>query len=307
MLDSDGEPEMLLELQADQIDYVRRFGFVHVPGFLSAIQVQQLRQAAIGHFAAGGGAVLRGKQRRDGRPFEVEQNWAKNVPEVSWLLSYPPLAAIARQLVGDPAVFSLNGLLRGPCNVIWHRDLRRRDLNRDNDKRCRIYQFGIYLQDHTQQSGGLGLWAGTHRRNALMGGDVHFPPIAAGDLVIFDTRITHAGNTQRVRPAASALRTRPTPASSVAARVSLRDRISASVAGYCLRPNRLAKLVSRGFRARLQHRYLPPAEDRMVIMMAFGADNDITRMFVDRYRKKFKDYSYADMRKYWASDAAGSE
>jgi hypothetical protein len=298
---------MVLELQADQIDDVRRLGFVHVPGFISTSQVQALREAAIGHFAAGDGAVLRGKQRRDGRPFEVEQNWAKNLPELSWLLSYPPLATIARQLVGDPAVFSLNGLLRGPCNVIWHRDLRRRDLNHDNDQRCLIYQFGIYLQDHTQQSGGLGLWAGTHKRNALLGGDVHFPPIAAGDLVIFDARIMHAGNTQRVRSAASALPSSSTPASSIAASLSLRDRFSASIAGYCLRPTRLAKLFSRGLRARLQHRYLPPAEDRILIIMAFGADNDVTRMFVDRYRRKFKGYSYVDMRKYRASDVDKSE
>ena len=57
---------------------------------------------------------------------------------------------------------------------------------------CRVYRAGIYLQDHLTGQG-LSVRRGSHYTRSLTEGPVETVATRAGDLILFDIRLTHAG------------------------------------------------------------------------------------------------------------------
>jgi hypothetical protein len=65
----------------------------------------------------------------------------------------------------------------------WHKDIP--DL--------RLYRAGIYLQDHTSDRRGLHVRHASHQSRSLITGEALSLPTRAGDVIFFDSRLTHAG------------------------------------------------------------------------------------------------------------------
>ncbi|MDQ3072896.1 MAG: hypothetical protein M3Q97_06510 [Bacteroidota bacterium] len=57
-----------------------------------------------------------------------------------------------------------------------------------------ILRCGIYLQDHTKQSGGLLLRDKSHKTTSINEGKAFNVPVEMGDLVIWSLKTTHSGN-----------------------------------------------------------------------------------------------------------------
>lgn len=57
----------------------------------------------------------------------------------------------------------------------------------------RLYRAGIYLQDHTSDGRGVHVRHASPRSRSLVTGEALTFPTQAGDIVFFDSRLTHAG------------------------------------------------------------------------------------------------------------------
>lgn len=73
----------------------------------------------------------------------------------------------------------------------WHVDLEPRAQSADREAGASIYKIAIYLQDHPHQYG-LSVIPGSHKQGNMPRVPLHLGT-RAGDIVIFDVRIRHAG------------------------------------------------------------------------------------------------------------------
>jgi ectoine hydroxylase-related dioxygenase (phytanoyl-CoA dioxygenase family) len=130
--------------------------------------------------------------------------------------------SVARSLLGQKPVYFGDSNLqvgRGPRG--WHKDNRLPDRFQHSAEDWQdpytVLRFGVYLQDHTQHSGGLGIRVGSHRPSALVKKLEKVPPSRlrvlastsygkaicvgseVGDLVVWNLRTTHSGNIVRLR------------------------------------------------------------------------------------------------------------
>jgi hypothetical protein len=58
---------------------------------------------------------------------------------------------------------------------------------------CQVYKVAIYLQDHVVNTAGLSVRKGSHRFADLNEGPETYLKTRAGDVVVFDVRLTHSG------------------------------------------------------------------------------------------------------------------
>lgn len=176
------------------VEEVRRDGFSVARGFLAPREVARLRAVCRGAMSratkVGGGRVLWDLQHE--------------LPEVHRLLIDERTVSLARAVVGGRVLeLHQDAVHQGPVNRGWHKDAAdymqgRRD-GPDWADDYRIVHFAWYLQDHVQHAGGISFRRGSHRIRDDRGGTVVTPPIAAGDLALFDLRTTHFGNTIQLR------------------------------------------------------------------------------------------------------------
>jgi hypothetical protein len=197
----------------------------------------------------------------------VLPNAAVGAPELAWLFSDPRLIELVARVLGSGDVmFTYEAdLHRNFLASSWHRDtgeghmpggyfgvdpLGRQD--------CRIVKLALYLQDHVS-GGGLHLRPGSHRCKVVDGLPEHDVASCAGDVVIFDVRMSHRG----ARP-------RPT------------DQVLRAVAKLPSRSGRprSADAYRRRFNAAL-HR-----PDRLVVYFAFGLANDNSESFATRNMRR---------------------
>jgi hypothetical protein len=145
------------------------------------------------------------------------------------LLSYPGLRewiydervlGVVRELVGaEPVYFGDSSFQTGRGARGWHKDNRVSDRfdhrGLDWEGRYPLIRAGIYLQDHSQHSGGLGIRVGSHlpfwpaqldlprklryHATLLHGRPIHVDS-TPGDLVVWTLRTTHTGNAVRIKP-----------------------------------------------------------------------------------------------------------
>ncbi|WP_353950320.1 hypothetical protein V6K52_11810 [Knoellia sp. S7-12] len=93
-------------------------------------------------------------------------------------------------IYGGDSSATINGKIR-----VWHKDnTDREDPDApDWDDRYSQLRFGIYLQDHTEHSGGLNLKVGSHEICDLTSGETIYVKNNPGDMIVWSMRMTHSG------------------------------------------------------------------------------------------------------------------
>jgi hypothetical protein len=174
---------------ADEFD---RLGFVVVSGVFPPGEVAELRDTV--------GDVL--EERRI--PFglgEVLPNAAVEAPAVAHLFHHTAVLAAVREVldVAKP-VFTMEAGVHRNVTGPWHKDLGEHVIrggyygcadpcSRDD---CRVLKVAVYLQDHVAGTG-LTVRPGSHRMADLTRGEEVALRTRAGDVVLFDARLTHRG------------------------------------------------------------------------------------------------------------------
>lgn len=114
----------------------------------------------------------------------------------------------AREVLGATPTYFRDGSMHiGRGIVGWHKDNRQEDRTKqdgpDWQGRYPLIRIGIYLQDHTEHSGGLSVRVGSHLpvtdEEAYRVGRMVHVDSGVGDIVAWNLRTTHSGNSVRVR------------------------------------------------------------------------------------------------------------
>ncbi|WP_230424312.1 phytanoyl-CoA dioxygenase family protein [Streptomyces radicis] len=178
-------------------DLVSTVGWAIAKNRLDPDQIHSARTLITAHFAAGGG-VLHGEA-------QVQPAAAHFVPGLSWLYAHPQVVELARSALGTrDIIFTGHSDAHQGFAPGWHKDSGSEALG---DSLCgyfgespeelftgppEVVKVGIYLQDSTSDNC-LRVDPKSHLRP-------HVQPVSpaqvlmdAGDLVVFDVRITHAG------------------------------------------------------------------------------------------------------------------
>ncbi|UIJ35418.1 phytanoyl-CoA dioxygenase family protein [Allobranchiibius sp. GilTou73] len=154
-----------------------RKGYAILPDVYTDAEVEQMRSEVREHCGSGGGELATSPMRHvlaDGR-----------------------MAAVAKKLLdtdevlyGGDSSATINGVIRA-----WHKDnTDRLDPDApDWDDRYTQLRFGIYLQDHTEHTGGLNLKVGSQDICDLETGPTLYCQNSPNDLLVWSMRMTHSG------------------------------------------------------------------------------------------------------------------
>ena len=167
---------------------IEQDGYVVFRQVLTATELGRLRDTLTRHF----------EQHYEIEGLGLHQpNAAFAIPELDWLIAHPAILDSFREVLGgDRLVFT--GNCDAHMNMLswWHKDTSesrgscfRGDYGSPD---CRVYRAGIYLQDHLTGQG-LSVRRGSHYTRSLTEGPVETVATRAGDLILFDIRLTHAG------------------------------------------------------------------------------------------------------------------
>ena len=243
---------------AEVVDTKRQLlsdGFVLVPGVLSNREVQRLRSEvnrALDTFGINksGGTVL--------------PNAASEAPGLAWIFSHPRVIEAVRHASDlQTMVFTMEAdLHRNYIASAWHKDTGEQVIDtgyfgRDcflNDE-CRVIKVALYLQDHDTDKRALHVRSGTIHTPDLESGDPTPVRANAGDMVLFDVRITHRG-----------------------VQKSMLDR-GLFTLGKALSPRHPEAMATR---LRRRQMALAGKPARMAVYFAFGAPNENSVRFAQR-------------------------
>jgi len=249
-----------MPVSPDEIRSFQRDGFLHVRGFLESEEVGRLRAACFDHFGVSPGSAH--------ASFKRELDVGKRMPAVEWLVTHPPALEVARHLLGQKVLYTYESAAHlGTGCRYWHKDARdaTNPEGRDWQEDYRVVFFGYYLSDQVGRSGGLSVRRGSHKIKNLFGGELVTLDTAPGDLVVFDCRITHAGNTLRLKPP---FRWLPGGLALAIPKASGWKRLL-----------QLHRILARAVLLRCPWLFLPAPADRMAIFLAYGNDDAHTRGF----------------------------
>lgn len=121
--------------------------------------------------------------------------------QLSEIVLHPAVLAIARAILGgDPVYFGDSTVLIGDHGSGFHKDNADRDDPAAPDwavSKYPLIRFGLYTQEHNDRlPGGLDLRVGSHEHCDLTSGPHVSPAVQPGDLVVWNMRITHSGNSR---------------------------------------------------------------------------------------------------------------
>lgn len=162
-------------------------GYVVVPNVLNQEEIQKLRHSLQKYFSSKGYFFALGL---------IQWNAFAHIKDIDWLPCHQKINEVLRDVLGQDTI-----LLMGHCdahhNIFrdWHKDYAGGKFfpgDYYDSKECPVYKVGIYLQDHWEQDG-LSVRKGSHRSASTTVGDIEHCSTKAGDLVIFDVRLTHRG------------------------------------------------------------------------------------------------------------------
>lgn len=117
---------------------------------------------------------------------------------------HPVIRNVAEQILSGPITyFGDSAALKGPSHG-WgfHKDNSDREDAQAPDwqtKQYPIIRFGVYTQSHGNLPGGLDLLRGSHNFPDVTSGDWVAAHIEPGDLVVWNGRTTHSGNSKITR------------------------------------------------------------------------------------------------------------
>jgi hypothetical protein len=237
---------------------IERDGFAIVEGVLDPAEVAALREAVdrildARGIAKSGGTVL--------------PNAAVQAPEISWILTHDRILARIRDALGCPApMFTLEAdLHRNFIAGQWHKDTGEQvmedgyfGVDAFGRQDCRVVKVGIYLQDHGDGRG-LQVRPGSHRSRDIGAGPGIEVASRAGDVVLFDVRISHRG----VRP-----------------------RVLDAIALGASRPGRARDRWKRMATCRRRLGAWTGRRDRMAVYFAFGIPNEQSVAFASRNMRR---------------------
>jgi hypothetical protein len=146
-------------------------------------------------------------------------------PELSWVLTHPPVVAVLREVLGEDFVYLPETAAQDSGFGRWHKDTHDQEdagLHSHREPDYRMVQVAFYLQDNSaRHGGGLDVIPGSHRRRESLGTNVgrlttwqwlkacalgpregvpYAIPSRAGDLVLFDYRVEHRATWPKVVP-----------------------------------------------------------------------------------------------------------
>ncbi len=152
-------------------------GYAILPDVYTDQEVEEMREEIRDHHRHGGGELATSKMRHvltDGRMAAVAQK----------------LLDTDEVLYGGDSSATINGKIR-----VWHKDnTDRLDSDApDWDSRYTQLRFGVYLQDHTEHTGGLNLKVGSHDICDLSSGPTIYCRNSPRDLLVWSMRMTHSG------------------------------------------------------------------------------------------------------------------
>ncbi|MBO1081431.1 phytanoyl-CoA dioxygenase family protein [Roseomonas haemaphysalidis] len=174
-----------MTLQTD----MRRDGYVILRGLLRPDEIARLRGELRAHFARSWHAEGLGKHQPEA---------ALKIPAIGWIYHHPAILQGFRAVSGsDALVFTANSDAHMNMLSWWHKDTSENQggcFSGDYFARpgCNVFRAGIYLQDQSHK-GGLTVRPGSQTSRSPMTGPAETLKTAAGDVVFFDIRLSHAG------------------------------------------------------------------------------------------------------------------
>jgi hypothetical protein len=243
--------------QTNGSDALIKDGFICVENVLSVKEIKKLRDSVKKYMETCElfSVTYKGK---------TQPNAAVKIPELSWIFAHPTILSTLRDIFGDTKImFTSHCDIHSRTLSAWHKDDGMQvteggyfEQSSYDSEDCRVYKVGIYLQDHNNNLGGLRIRRGSHRVSSLNEGEEVYLQTKAGDIVIFDVRLTHTGQTEVV------------PISWLLKPVKVLRRIARKLGVEFNRTDRLLK----GLYDRI-------AGDRLSIFFTFGSANEFTIKF----------------------------
>lgn len=148
------------------------------------------------------GEVLR--WRRRALEADADRRDPLSDPVLREMVLHPSLIRIAREILGAPPTYMADAtaVVGTAGGSGFHKDsCDRHDPNGPDwsAERHPVIQFGIYTQPHGPRPGGLSLRRGSHMHADDTTGEAVTPSVRPGDLIVWTSRTTHSGNTDRLR------------------------------------------------------------------------------------------------------------
>jgi hypothetical protein len=207
------------ELPDVDVERYWREGYLLLRGVFSEEEIGALRRDAFGVLEE---QEASGRSQQSGELTRIAGDLLAK-PSMRRLVVDERVLHVVRSLLGGrPVYFGDSNFQVGRGLRGWHKDNRLPDRfdhhAPDWQGRYTVLRMGVYLQDHAQHSGGLGIRAGSHEPSALVRALGRLPiarprveasthygkPVAidsrVGDLVVWNLRTTHSGNVVRLRP-----------------------------------------------------------------------------------------------------------
>ncbi len=203
---------------------------------------------------------------------KTQPNAACVLPNLAWIFYHPKVLSIMRELLQTE-----NIMFTSHCDVHsrtlsgWHKDdgmmvmeggyFEKPSYNLDD---CQVYKIAIYLQDHYYNLGGLRVRSKSHRLSTLDQGEEVYLRTKAGDIVIFDVRLTHTGQTEVI------------PVPWLLKPIGLLTRVL----------HKLFRIPYSKFNSWLKTFYDSIAGDRLSIFFTFGYPNEYTIKFAQNNMRR---------------------
>lgn len=194
--------EIYMKLTEAQLEEFRKNGIIILRNLYSQAEIEGFRKAAFD---------LLERSRKTGMSYslpaapnlEFFKGDCLSKPEFKDIILDERVISAIQQLVGKKHLFYFG-------NSIFHiHSDGFRGYHRDNVDRTvdgpdwhgnyTMIRCGLYLQNHDKYSGGLEVIPGSHKSLEPTNNPPEFVKSRAGDLVIWDMRILHSGNTQMPR------------------------------------------------------------------------------------------------------------
>jgi hypothetical protein len=238
-------------------------GYCLVKNILSKDEIEGLRQIVSQHF------------EQDGLPANgglTQSNAAVAVPELMDVFYHPKILTLMRQLLHQEQI-----MFTSHCDIHsrtlggWHKDDGMTVMEGGyfgeatyDVENCRVYKVAIYLQDHHNNLGGLRVRRGSHRLAALDRGEEVYLQTKAGDILFFDARLTHTGQTEVV------------PIPWLIKPIGILRRII----------HKVCKVEFTGIDTLFRNIYDRIAGDRLSIFFTFGSPNEWTIKFAQNNMRR---------------------
>lgn len=179
-----GEPERNTITEEARARFLRD-GFALAPDLLSTEQIESLRRVCLEFFASAGVPYDGGMTQSDA---------FSKIPEIRWLLTNHAILDTFRGYCGKPLAYCHHSDVHLNKYTGWHKDAcGDDDYAMVDGEQYAVYKMAFYLEDHRSGRPALSVRAGSHRSPGLHVGALTELRPNAGDAILFDCRLSHAG------------------------------------------------------------------------------------------------------------------